>query len=75
MAKPARPPEHPGEEGRRALLKGAGRKGIRQRKRYIVTVRSAVPDDLAVRISALHAAAIRQGGERTGSKSGRRSRD
>ena len=75
MAKPAQPPRHPGEEGGPVLRKGAGRKGSGQRKRYIVTVRGAVPNDLAVRISALHAAAIRTGEERSGSKSGRRTRD
>ena len=74
MAKAARPPVHPGEEGGRPLLKGAGRKGSRQRKRYVLTVCSTVPDDLAERISALHAAAIRQGEERSGSKRGRRTR-
>ena len=67
MAIRGHPPEHPSEAGGRSLRKGAGRKGNKERKRYLVTVRSAVPDDLAERISAVHAVAIRHREDRSGS--------
>ena len=66
MASSGQPLEHPSDAGEQPFGARVGRKRSEQPKRYVVTVRSAVPDDLAERISAIHAVAIRQGAERSG---------
>ena len=65
MARPTSPQEHPSEEGGRPLRTGVGRKGRKHTKSYVVTVCGVVPGGLAERISAAHAVAIRDRGDRS----------
>ena len=60
------PSEHASDVGEHADREGVARKRSERPKTYVVTVRNVVPDDLAERISALHAVAIRQGEDRSG---------
>ena len=66
MVRSGDPSEHASDVGEHADREGVGRERSKQPKAYAVTVPRSVPDDLAERISAIHAVAIRQGAERSG---------
>ena len=67
MARSGDPSEHASDVDEHVDREGGGRERSKQPKAYVVTAPSSVPDDLAERISAIHAVAIRQGEERSGS--------